>query len=508
MSEALLQFSGIEKAFFDVKVLRGITFSVGAGEVLGLVGENGAGKSTLMNILGGNLRADAGKMMLAGAAFSPSSAQEAQRSGISFIHQELNLFPNLSIAHNLFLPNFPRAFRGTPFIAKTAMHRQAAVLLERVGLLLSPSRLVESLSPGQRQLVEIAKVLQANPRLIIFDEPATSLAAPECERLFSLIEELRRQGIASIYISHNLKEIFRLCGHVVVLRDGAVVGSGPTQTFSEETIISLMVGRTLNQLFPKRTRSSSGEVVLEARNVSRAGVLQDISFQLHAGEVLGLAGLMGAGRTELARALFGLDRIETGEVRIAGAPLVSLAPRRLIQRGLAFLTENRHAEGLCLEGTVAENLTLPDVATGRANVLRWLNRGALAKSVRTIRAVVRLDEKVRDAQVVRTLSGGNQQKVVLGKWLMLNPRLFILDEPTRGIDIGAKTEIYRLIDQLASKGAAVLLISSEIEELLGLSDRILVMQRGRFVDELKSTEFDRERILRSALGGLTAGRTQ
>jgi len=516
MSRRLLEFIDIEKSFFGVKVLKGVSLTVPAGGMVGLVGENGAGKSTLMNILGGNLRAEAGAMQFEGEDYAPANPQDAARRGIAFIHQELNLFPNLSIAENLFLTKFPRP-RARPWIARGEMHRRAAELLREVGLDVSPSRLVERLSSGERQLVEVAKALSIDARLMIFDEPTTSLSVREKERLFALIARLRARGIAMIYISHTLEDVFRLCDDLVVLRDGEVVKAGATATFTNEKLVSLMVGRTMRQLFPERRLPArrdgdepqagleAGAPMMEVRGVSQPGVVENISFALHRGEVLGLSGLMGAGRSELARILFGLGPRAAGEVRLDGELLPRLTPREMIERGVAFLTENRRTEGLCMDAAVADNLTLATLPEHARTPWRWLSRESLHAAVTRIRDVVKLDAKARDAQPVRTLSGGNQQKVVLGKWLLHKPRVLILDEPTRGIDVGAKFEIYRLIHELADGGAGVLVISSEMEELIGLCDRILVMRGGRLVDEMPRAEFDRERILRAALGAESQG---
>ena len=508
MSRPLLEFNRVEKAFFGVKVLKGVSFNVAAGGMVGLVGENGAGKSTLMNILGGDLQPDAGTITLEGSGYAPQNPQDATRRGIAFIHQELNLFPNLSIAENIFLTRFPRA-GVTPFIQRGGMNRRAVDVLREVGLEIPPDRLVETLSAGERQLVEIAKALSIDARLILFDEPTTSLSERETEKLFALIGRLRARGITMIYISHTLADVFRLCDDIVVLRDGEVVGAGATKTFTTDKLVSLMVGRTVSQLFPERRSparlgenggSEDGVPIFEARDVSRAGLLSHVSFALRRGEVLGLAGLMGAGRSELARILFGLDPLEGGEVLLEGEVLHRLSPRNLIERGVAFLTENRRSEGLCLDASVADNFTLVTLPQHGRTPLRWLAGASLKTAVQRIRAVVKLDTKTSDTQPVRTLSGGNQQKVVLGKWLLRQPRVLMLDEPTRGIDVGARFEIYQLIHDLADQGAGVLVISSDMEELMGLCDRILVMCSGTLVDDMPRAQFDRERILRAALG--------
>lgn len=498
MSTSLLEFAGIEKSFFGVQVLKRVSFHVQAGRVVGLVGENGAGKSTLMNILGGNLMPDGGHMRFEGVDFKPANPQDAERRRIAFIHQELNLFPNLTVAENLFLTRFQRT-KATPFINRAAIFKRAADLLGQAGLDLLPERLVETLSAGERQLVEVAKAMSIDAQLIIFDEPTTSLGVRETERLFELIGRLRDQGVAMIYISHTLADVFRLCDDIVVLRDGEVVSSGAADTFTSNTLVSMMVGRSITQLYPARGAAPGTEPLLKVRGFSQPGVIENISFTLNHGEVLGLAGLMGAGRSELARSIFGLDRFATGELRLNGQLLQKLTPAVQISRGIAFVTENRRTEGLCLDASVAENLTLVNLLKFTRSSLRWILLDPLRAAVGRIRQIVRLDSKASDAQTVRTLSGGNQQKVVLGKWLIERPRVLILDEPTRGIDVGAKFEIYRLIHDLAGEGTGVLLISSELEELMGLCDRILVMRQGELVDELNREQFDRERILRAAL---------
>ena len=491
-----LRFEGISKSFFGVKVLKGVSFSVPTGHTLGLVGENGAGKSTLMNILGGNLLSDGGEMILAGAAYRPTGPQEARASGIAFVHQELNLFGNLSIAENLFLTDFPTT---GGLIRRSTINQRAGALLNEVGLKLPPDTLVERLSAGERQLVEIAKALSIEPRLIILDEPTTSLTARETEHLFALLGRLRERGIAMIYISHALQDVLRLCDDLVVLRDGEVVGQGARTDFTVEKIISLMVGREIAQLFPKREATPGDQAVLVVRGVSQPGIVRDINLDVRAGEVVGISGLMGSGRTELARILFGLDPMERGAIEIDGVPIDTLSPRERVAAGLAFLTESRRDEGLCMEASIADNLTLAAAAKRTNGPAGWLERGALQGDVKRIRESVTLTATARNEQPVKTLSGGNQQKVVLAKWLLNEPRVFILDEPTRGIDVGAKFEVYSLINQLAERGAGVLMISSEIEELIGMCDRILVMSRGAIRDEIRRPEFDRERILKAAL---------
>lgn len=532
----MIEFRGINKSFAGVPVLREVSFRVEAGQTFGLVGENGAGKSTLMNILGGNLEVDSGEMLLSGRSYTPAGPADASRAGIAFIHQELNLFPNLSIAENIFLTSFPRRLG---LLRKAEANRRTAALLKEVGLAHEPRTKVERLSAGERQLVEIAKALAIDARLIILDEPTTSLSAPEAERLFALLGRLREKGVSMIYISHALADVLRLCDSLVVLRDGQVVGAG--SEFNIASLVTLMVGRSLNQLYPARKdrarsgddpsqaatgqgsgnqgalgeglptdlygedppslklRSAGrGQVLMEVNGLTNPGIIRDISFRLHRGEVLGLSGLMGAGRSELARILFGLDPCARGEVVVSGRP-VHGGVRRRIRSGMAFLTENRREDGLCLEASIAENIALVALRRFSHAGLRLIRGAELQSMVTRIRSAVRLTPSARDEQAVKTLSGGNQQKVVLGKWLLAEPSVLILDEPTRGIDVGAKFEIYQLIFELAAKGSGVLVLSSELEELIGICDRILVMRRGEIVDELPKAEFDRERILRAAL---------
>ncbi len=492
-----LQFDGIEKRFGNVPVLRSVSFQLGAGRTLGLVGENGAGKSTLMNILGGNLAPDAGQIFLHGAPHAPAHPTDAARAGVAFIHQELNLFTNLSIAENLFLTAFPRM--GGVLIRRREMLDRAAALLELVGLAADPGAPVERLTPGERQLVEIARALGSDARLIIFDEPTTSLSAREMNALFSLMAKLRARGLAMIYISHILEHVHQLCDDLVVLRDGVVAGQGGVNDFTASRLVSLMVGREVDQLYPRRTSPPTDEPILEVHGVCEPGIVRDISFTLHRGEVLGISGLMGAGRSELARILFGLDPHAEGEVRLNGGSLLGASPRCHIKRGLAFLTEDRRHEGLCLNASIADNLALVSLPHYARPPLGLLDLRRWREAIRGIREAVRLSPQARDTQPVKTLSGGNQQKVVLAKWLLARPAVLILDEPTRGVDVGAKQELYRIILDLADQGTGILVISSEIEELIGICDRIIVMNRGTLCAEFLRPEFDREKLLAAAL---------
>lgn len=495
----MIEFINLEKSFFGVKVLRAVSFAVKPGQTVGIVGENGAGKSTLMNILGGNLAADSGEMRLNGQPYAPKSPRAAEHALVAFIHQELNLFANLSIAENLFVGGFPRQAAWWPFIDRQKIRERTSELLRELQLPYSPDTLIENLSAGERQLVEIAKALAFEARLIIFDEPTTSLTARETERLFAIIARLRERGISMIYISHSLRDVMKLCDEIVVMRDGAVVGNEPTSQLTLERMVSLMVGREITQLFPKRETKPMDTVALDVRGVSQPGVAREITFQLQRGEILGVSGLMGSGRSELARILVGLDPCTAGEIRLNGELLNSLPPGKRIQRGLAFLTEDRRAEGLCMEAAIADNVALVALPRFVRTLVRFVDQTESHAAVTSIREAVKLTASARNEQAVKTLSGGNQQKVVLAKWLLNEPKVFILDEPTRGIDVGAKHEVYRLINELAARGAGVLMISSEVEELIGMCDRILVMRCGEIRDMVSPHEFDRERILRAAL---------
>ncbi len=492
--------SGLCKSFFGVQVLHGMGFTLRPGQVLGLVGENGSGKSTTMNILGGVLPMDAGRMTLDGADYHPRGPREAEARGIAFIHQELNLFRNLSVAENLFITGFPKRIKGLPFIDRGRVAARTQELLKAVDLDIAPNTPVSRLSQGERQLVEIAKALGANARIMIFDEPTTSLTTRETDRLFDIIGRLQRQGIAIIYISHILGDVMRLCDDIVVLRDGHKVGQAARADMTIEKMITLMVGRTIDQMFPPREPPVTlGAPVLEVRGLNQRGMVKDIGFTLRAGEVLGISGLMGAGRSELARILFGMDPHESGDIRIGGTQVRELSPAACMDHGMAFLTEDRRAEGLMMEASIADNIALASLPKFGRSWAGFIERTRLGDEVQRISGAVRINARDIQRTLVKNLSGGTQQKAVSGKWLLHEPRVFILDEPTRGIDVGAKYEVYKIINQLAADGAGVLFISSEIEELTGMCDRIMVMAQGEIRAEFPRAGFDREAILRAAM---------
>lgn len=495
-NQHVMEFSGIEKSFFNVKVLSNIHFCIRSGTVLGCIGENGAGKSTLMNIMGGYLQADTGVMHVKGKPYRPRSPRDASAMGIAFIHQELNLFPNLSVEDNLYLTAFPIKFG---MIDRQPMRKKVKAALREVGLDIEPERKVETLSAGERQLVEIAKALVTEVNIIIFDEPTTSLTQVEADHLFKLIRKLRDQGVSMVYISHALHDVLRLCDDILVLRDGEVVGNGPSAEFNADRMIALMAGRELKQLYPSRNKKPSKKIVMSVRELTQPGFVKDINFDLFEGEVLGISGLMGSGRTELARMLFGLDSFKYGTVSVHGQIVKRFSPIHCKGLGMAFVTEDRRNEGLFMEASIADNISIATLKRYTQRISCWIRGRPLMEAVQMIRDRVHLTKSASHDQQVKTLSGGNQQKVVIAKWLLNEPNLLILDEPTRGIDVGARSEIYNLVNQMAEKDAAILMISSEIEELIGVCDRILVMRQGEIQDEIHCDDFDRERILRSSL---------
>ncbi len=492
MSSPVLECIGIEKRFGATTVLKGVSLELHPGRVLGLVGENGAGKSTLMNIIGGVVAADTGQLRLNGSLYRAASPAEAVAMGISIVHQELNLFPNLSIAENLFLAHLP----GSRFaIDRKRLHDEAARLLGDVGLRRNPGTLVQELGPGERQLVEIARAISSQARVIIFDEPTTSLTDTESRRLFQIILDLKQRGLGIIYISHHLASVFDVSDEIAVLRDGAIQAIGPVGGFTEAGVIRHMVGRDLSHLFPESSHVSSGAIALRVNKLARRGSFDEISFELRQGEILGLAGLMGAGRTEVARSIFGLDAFDRGTIEVSGR-ILRPSPVQAIRSGLAFLTEDRRDDGLLLDANIEDNVALASLRNFSSLGIRLRRR--LTAAVAGVAASVGIQGS--PLRLVRLLSGGSQQKVVLAKWLLRQPKVLILDEPTRGVDVGARSEIYHTIRQLAAEGMSVLLISSEIEELIGLSHRILVMSAGRIAAVLPRRPFDREEILRHALG--------
>jgi len=496
-----LSVRGLTKSFGSTRVLQGIDFDAVAGRVLALAGENGSGKSTTLNILTGVLPRDQGEVRLDGQPFYPRTPRDSSFAGLRYIQQELNIFPNLSIAENLFLVELPRAVRSLPFIARRRMHERSQVLLEQVDLTVDPHASAGTLSMGERQLLEIARALQGDARVLILDEPTTSLTEHEIRRLFAIIDRLRARDVAVLFVSHNLEHVLELADDVVVLRDGEItLKNHDAKRLTTHDLVLAMVGHSIEAQFPSRVPPKSRPPVLQVIGLSEPGVLEGIDFSVAPGEIVGLAGLMGSGRSELARTIFGLEPHRQGEVIVEGRRLRSGDVRAGLAARVAFLTEDRRRDGLFLDATVADNLALVAISGFATTPLGCINRVPLAAAVATVGRRVKLNSANVDTTPVRRLSGGNQQKVVIGRWLLSQPKLFILDEPTRGIDAGAKEDIYRLFAGLSAAGVALLIVSSELEELLGLCDRILVMHRGRIATSFARSEFERSAILRAAFG--------
>ena len=492
----LLEMRGICKGFPGVRALDDVSLTVGGGEVLGLVGENGAGKSTLMKVLAGVLRPDAGSIVLDGQPFTPRRPRDALDAGVVVIHQELSLVPDRSIADNLFLGHLPRGRLG--FVRRAVRDEAAMALLARVGLDSPPRRPVRELGIGERQLVEIARALSRRARVIVMDEPTAALSGGEVRALFGTIRGLRALGVGIVFISHHLEEVFAICGQVTVLRDGRTVATRPTPEWTRDGLVQAMVDRPITAMFPK-AEAAIGGPVLQVSGISVPGRVREVGFSVRAGEIVGLGGLMGAGRTEVLKAIYRAWPGASGQVRVAGRAVRGGGPRRAMAAGIAFVPEDRKAEGLILPFSLRDNFalsTLGRFAWARA----FLRGGRMAAAAR--RAVEALRIRTPGiGQAVQGLSGGNQQKVVLARALEVKPRVFLLDEPTRGIDVGAKVEVYRLIGELAQRGAAVVIASSDMLELLGICDRIVVMRGGRVAGELEREAFSQERVmLLAALG--------
>jgi ribose transport system ATP-binding protein len=495
-SSPLLEARQVRKQFPGVLALDGVSMRVSAGEALAIVGENGAGKSTLMKVLAGIHRPDAGELWMHGQRFTPRGVADAMAHGIVLIHQELNLAENLSIAANLFLGREASRF-GVGWLDRASEREATRTLLASVGLDASPDRLVETLSPGQKQLVEIARALARSASVIIMDEPTSSLTQRETDRLYEVIDDLKRRGVAVLYISHRLAEVKRVADRVTVLRDGKNAGELSRDQVSHDALVRLMVGRDLKQLHP-RTHKNRGPVSLAVENLTHDAGPKPISFELRGGEIVGVAGLVGAGRTELAEALFGVRRVTGGTVRL-GPDAVSIRhPSEAVRAGLLLVPEDRRLHGLVLGFSIRDNLALPNY--DMLSRLGWLRPGRVNDLTRRMMDKLRV-RAYGPSQPVGLLSGGNQQKVVVGKWLARQPRVLIFDEPTRGVDVGARSEIYALMDQLAGEGVAILMISSDMEEVLGMSDRVLVLHEGRLAGELSRAELNEEAVMRLATGG-------
>jgi ABC-type sugar transport system ATPase subunit len=473
----ILQMCGIRKSFPGVQALRGVDLDLEAGEVLALLGENGAGKSTLVKVLAGACLPDSGTIRIGGTEVSIRNPFDGRRAGVAVIYQEFNLVPSLTAAENIFLGCEPSR---AGWIRKALEYRRARELFQRVGVSVDPGSACRDLSVAHQQVVEIAKALATDARILVMDEPSATLTPREVERLFAIIRDLKAQGVGIIYISHRLSEVFAIAERVMVLRDGRHVGTRRVGEVGREMLIEMMVGRRLDQEFPRRS-ARIGKPRLVVQNLSRADKVRNVSLTVHGGEVVALTGLVGSGRTETARLIFGADARDTGRIELDGQPLDIRQPRDAMAAGIAMLTEDRKSQGLVLAHSVRENFGLPNLAQfSRLGVINHRReREAFARFIHSLRIRIPHSE-----QPAKTLSGGNQQKLVLAKWLQRNCEVLIFDEPTRGIDVGAKLEIYMLINELAAADKAILLISSELSEVLGMADRVLVMHEGRITGEI------------------------
>ncbi len=494
MSAALLEMKDISKEFPGVKALDHVTIQVNSSEILALLGENGAGKSTLMKVLAGVHQPNNGQIYINGDPVTIEGPKHSQNLGISIIYQEFNLIPHMSVAENIFIGREPRKTKGV--LDRKQIKLETRKWLDKVGLTqLSPDDLITDLSVAEQQLVEIAKALSVNSQIIIMDEPTAALNEEETNKLLSIMKELKQQGMGVIFITHRLEEVQQVADSFAVLRDGKYIGSELVKNATKDDMVTMMVGRELTDMFPEKG-TTSDQVLLEVKGVSVPELLHNINFTVKKGEILGIAGLMGSGRTELSRALFGLYKNMSGTVKVDSKQVTS--PRAAIDAGIALVTDDRKQEGLVLGLSVYENLLLPSYR-------KISNFGFLQKRKKeeiVNRWVKDLKIKVHDPKVeVRTLSGGNQQKVVLGKWLQMKPKVLILNEPTRGIDVGAKAEIYQIMKGLTNDGISIIMISSEMPELLGLSHRILVMNEGCITAELHQNEATQEKIFYYASGG-------
>lgn len=490
-----IELRNIHKAFGSNEVLKGVDLKLKSGEVHALMGENGAGKSTLMNILTGIHKQDKGQIFVDGKEISFKNPLEAEAYGIAFIHQELNIWPNLSILENLFLMH--SVTNGMGILDFKAMRAMAEQKCREIEIELPLDMEAGECSVGQQQMTEIVRNLLLDAKVVIMDEPTAALTERETEKLFEVMRSLKKRGVAMVYISHRMEEVTQNCDTITVMRDGVSVATKPVKEYSMEQIVRDMVGRSITEFYPDR-RNKPGEVLLEVKNFEQSGVFHDINFNLRKGEILGFAGLMGSGRTEIMRAVFGVDPHAGGELVFKGEPLKITKPEDAIKAGLGFVTENRKTEGLILDFSILRNIALPSVDSfAQSGVINFniLNDFAdkMAKKLGVKTSSLDLE--------AGALSGGNQQKVVIAKWVGMHPEVIIMDEPTRGIDVGAKRDIYELMNELTASGVSIIMVSSELPEVLGMSDRIVVVHEGRIAGELLHDEADQEKIMTLATGG-------
>jgi rhamnose transport system ATP-binding protein len=500
LAQTLLEVKHLTKYFPGIKALDGVHFTVRAGEVHALIGENGAGKSTLVKILTGVYFPTQGDLIYEGAPLVLRNALDAQRVGIAAIHQEASMFPELTVTENIYMGHHlvhPRF--GT--VDWKRMHAETQKLLDELDLDIDSNTLITNLSVAQRHMVEIAKALSLKAKVVIMDEPTSALSMREVEDLYKIVRRLKQAGKAIIFISHKFDEIFEICDHYTVLRDGKYIGEGSIAEASVDSIVQMMVGRSLDQMYPKRN-VPIGPVVLSVRNLSQTGYFSNVSFDLHQGEILGFFGLIGAGRSEVMRTIFGIDRKTGGTITLDGKELEAGSPAAAMRHGLAFVPEDRQGQGVILQMSIARNTTLPQIDA--ISPFGVLDRKKENKITETYGSKMEIRSAGWHVDV-DTLSGGNQQKVVLAKWLATKPRILILDEPTKGIDVATKAAVHEFVSEMASEGLAVILISSELPEILGMADRILVMHEGILEAEFSREEADADKVIRAATGNVTTG---
>lgn len=492
----MLKMEGVSKIFPGVKALDNINITAYKGEVTALMGENGAGKSTLMKILSGVYQKDEGKIFIEGEEAHIKNIKSAEEYGVTIIHQEMSLINNLTIAENIFLGN-EKFNKFTKKINKKLLLERSILFLDQIGCNLDPNKLVSSINVGEKQMVEIAKALTKNARIIIMDEPTTALTKIETQNLFKVIENLKKKGIAIIYISHRMEEIFAICDRVEVLRDGKYAGNALIKEIDNNKLIAMMVGRTIEEQFPYK-KIEKGKVLLEVSNLTSKVGINNISFTVREGEIVGIAGLMGAGRTELAKTIFGYYKKEKGTIKLKGKRINIKNIQQAINNGICYLSEDRKKEGCILGLSVEDNMILSNLCKYE-NGFKIINKNKTKKDIDFYIKKLNIKTPNKD-QLIKNLSGGNQQKVILAKWLLLSPDILIIDEPTRGIDVGAKKEIYELLNELKESGKAIIMISSDLPEVLGISDRILVMSEGKITGELNREEATQEKIMKLSVG--------
>ena len=492
----MLKMEGVSKVFPGVKALDNVHITAYGGEVTALMGENGAGKSTLMKILSGVYQKDEGKIFIDGEEAKIKGIKSAEEYGVTIIHQEMSVINNLTVAENIFLGN-EKFNKITGKINKKLLVERSKLFLEQIGSNIDPNRLVGSINVGEKQMVEIAKALTKNARVIIMDEPTTALTEIETKNLFKVIENLKKKGIAIIYISHRMEEIFTICDRVEVLRDGKYAGNALIKDIDNDKLIAMMVGRTIEDQFPYK-EIKKGNIILEVSNLTSKSGVRNASFNIREGEILGIAGLMGSGRTELAKTIFGDYKKESGTVKLKGKEINIRNVQEAIDYGICYLSEDRKKEGCVLSLSVAENMVLSNLKKYE-NSFKAIDKNKVKEDVDYYIKKIKIKTPNRD-QLIKNLSGGNQQKVILAKWLMLSPEVLIIDEPTRGIDVGAKKEIYELLNELKASGKSIIMISSDLPEVLGISDRIMVMSEGKISGELSREEASQETIMKLAVG--------